>query len=87
MGSLARRALCHSQAKALEVSRDIALLSPKGSRAEDQMWTAEARRSQVDLAFGRPHWCSERKLPFSRNVRSCLVVSFAFEMNKMVSMG
>ena len=37
---LARRPLCQTQSKALEISREIALLSPQDSRAEDQSWTA-----------------------------------------------
>ena len=41
MGSLARRPLCQTQSKALEKPREITLLSPQDSRAEDQSWTAK----------------------------------------------
>ena len=40
LGSFARRPLCQTQSKALEISREITLLSPLDSRAEDQTWTA-----------------------------------------------
>ena len=38
--SLARITLCQMQSKALEISREITLLSPHDSREEDQTWTA-----------------------------------------------
>ena len=40
VGSLARRLLRQTRSKALEISREITLLSPLDSRAEDQTWTA-----------------------------------------------
>ena len=40
IGSLAIRPLCQTGSKALEISREITLLSPQDSRAEDQTWTA-----------------------------------------------